>query len=314
MNKDNKEKNLNQIISPDTLSKKSESTKISEDTKPEKFSHFKRYRQNNLSRKTGIVSTVIYYYLTAIVIAAFIRQLVIGNYENCFTCALTLILFLIPNFIETKLKITLPQTLEVIIILFIFCAQMLGEIHSFYLKFHWWDDMLHTMNGFLMAAVGFSMVDILNKNDRFKFNLSPLFIAVVSFCFSMTIGVLWEFFEFSADRLLMLDMQKDTVVNAISSANLCLPGKGNVGVITGIENVIVQGSNLMINGSAAEGGTYALNLGGYLDIGLIDTLNDLFVNFIGAIVFSVFGYFYVKNRGKGQKFIERFVPHKYRES
>ena len=113
------------------------------------------YRRNNLSRGGGLFPTVLYYILTALVVAALIRYAVTGSYENCFTCALTLILFLIPNFIETKLKITLPQTLEVIIILFIFCAEMLGELHSFYVRFSWWDDMLHTMNGFLMAAVGF---------------------------------------------------------------------------------------------------------------------------------------------------------------
>lgn len=266
------------------------------------------YRQNNLSRKGGIFPTILYYILTALVVAALIRCTITGNYENSFTCALTLILFLIPNFIEAKLKITLPQTLEVIIILFIFCAEMLGELHSFYVKFSWWDDMLHTMNGFLMAAVGFSMVDILNENDRFKFNLSPLFIAVVAFCFSMTIGVLWEFFEFSADRLLLTDMQKDTVINTISSVSLNPSGINSTEVISGIDNVILTGKNLMINGTAAEGGQYMMNLGGYLDVGIIDTMSDLFVNFIGAVVFSVFGYFYVKNRGKAQKFIERFIP------
>lgn len=268
------------------------------------------YRRNNLSRGGGLFPTVLYYILTALVVAALIRYAVTGSYENCFTCALTLILFLIPNFIETKLKITLPQTLEVIIILFIFCAEMLGELHSFYVRFSWWDDMLHTMNGFLMAAVGFSMVDILNKNDRFKFNLSPLFIAIVSFCFSMTIGVLWEFFEFSADRLLFTDMQKDTIINMISSVNFNPSGINSTEIISGIDNVILTGENLMINGAAADGGQYVMNLGGYLDVGIIDTMNDLFVNFIGAVVFSVFGYFYVKNRGKAQKFIECFIPKK----
>lgn len=278
-----------------------------------KHSGFKRYRRNNLSRKGGLATTIVYYVLTAVVIAALVRQAVIGSYENCFTCALTLVLFLIPNFIETKLKITLPQTLEVIIILFIFGAEILGELNAFYIKFPWWDDMLHTMNGFLMAAVGFSMVDILNKNDRFKFNLSPLFIAVVSFCFSMTIGVLWEFFEFSADRLLMMDMQKDTVVSSIYSVLLNGSGANSAVKISGIEDILLQGQNLTVNG-VPVGGEYSADIGGFLDIGLYDTMNDLFVNFIGAVVFAVFGFFYVKNRGKGHTFIERFIPHRLRSS
>lgn len=273
----------------------------------------RRYRRNNLSRKTGLATTIVYYVLTAVVIAALVRQAITGNYENCFTCALTLVLFLIPNFIETRLKITLPQTLEVIIVLFIFGAEILGELNAFYIKFPWWDDMLHTMNGFLMAAVGFSMVDILNKNDRFKFNLSPLFIAVVSFCFSMTIGVLWEFFEFSADRLLMMDMQKDTVVNSVYSVLLNGSGANSAVKITGIEDILLQGQNLTVNGIPV-GSEYSADIGGFLDIGLYDTMNDLFVNFIGAVVFAVFGFFYVKNRGKGHTFIEKFIPRKLRST
>lgn len=265
------------------------------------------YKHENFKKKKNRVTAITYYILTFLVIAALVLQAIEGNYENCFTCALTLVLFLIPNFVETRLKITLPQTLEVIIILFIFAAEMLGEINAFYLKLPWWDTMLHTLNGFLMAAIGFSMVDILNKNDRFKFQLSPLFVAIVAFCFSMTIGVLWEFFEHFADIITLTDMQKDTVVSAISSVDLNPAGKNVAYTISGIENVIVEGGKLMLNGQAVEGGQYSLNVGGYLDIGLMDTMKDMFVNFIGAVVFSVLGYFYIKTRGKGN-FIKRFIP------
>lgn len=263
----------------------------------------KAYQRKNL-RRDNLVTSIVYQILTAIVILVLAEQAVEGRYENCFTCALTLILFLMPNFFEKRLKITLPQTLEVIIILFIFAAEMLGEIRAFYLRFSWWDDMLHTMNGFLMAAIGFSMVDILNKNDRFKFHLSPLFIAVVSFCFSMTIGVLWEFFEFFMDHFFLTDMQKDTVLNVVSSVNLNRDGKNIASYIQGIGDVIIRGDNLTLNGVTV--GEYSLGLGGYLDIGLIDTMKDLFVNFIGAVVFSILGYIYIKNRGKG--FVDRFIP------
>ena len=271
------------------------------------------YKKHNFDKRSSIITSVVYHLLTTIVIAMLVVQAISGNYENCFTCALTLILFLIPNFVETRLKITLPQTLEIIIILFIFAAQMLGEISAFYLKFSWWDDMLHTLNGFLMAAVGFSSVDILNKSERFKFRLSPLVIAIVSFCFSMTIGVLWEFCEFSCDWLLHTDMQKDTILQTISSVNLTPNNQNVASCLQGIENVIAEGSHLTLNGQPVAGGTYLLNGGGYIDIGIFDTMSDLFVNFIGAVVFSILGYFYVKNRGKGN-FIERFIPRKQNEN
>ena len=138
----------------------------------------------------------------------------------------------------------------------------------------------------------------MNRNERFSFALSPTFMAIVAFCFSMTIGVMWEFFEFAMDWFFRLDMQKDTVVNTIGSVMLDPTGGNNPGVIRNITDVIVVQS---------DGTQTALGLGGYLDIGLLDTMEDLFVNFIGAFTFSIIGYFYVRSRGKN-KFAKRFIP------
>ena len=194
---------------------------------------------------------------------------------------------------QRNFGIELPGTLEIIILLFIFSAEILGEIQAYYTYFHGWDTMLHTLNGFLCAAIGFSLVDLFNRNERFSLSLSPVFMAIVAFCFSMTVGVLWEFFEFGMDRLFMMDMQKDTVVNAITSVMLD-PTNSNIPVtIDGITSVTINGQEL--------------GLGGYLDIGLYDTMGDLFVNFIGAAVFSTIGYFYIKQRGKG-KLAKAFIP------
>ena len=125
----------------------------------------------------------LYLVLRVLVILVMIAQFFNGNYENVFLCILTLILFLVPSFIQLNYHIKLPGTLEVIILLFIFAAEILGEIHAYYILFPFWDTMLHTLNGFLAAAIGFSMVDILNRNERFSFELSPIFMAIVAFCF-----------------------------------------------------------------------------------------------------------------------------------
>lgn len=248
-------------------------------------------------RNNRIVAAV-YFVLRFFVVLVMIAQLFNRNFENFFLCILTLILFLIPSFLERKIKIELPGTLEVIILLFIFAAEILGEIQAYYIAFPYWDTMLHTMNGFLCAAIGFSLVDILNRNDRFSISLSPLYLAIEAFCFSMTIGVLWEFFECTMDQVFFLDMQKDSIINHISSVMLD-PNASNVPYgFTDITDVIVV---------TADGTQHALGLGGYLDIGLLDTMMDLFVNFIGAVIFSVVGYFYVKSRGKGT-FARRFIP------
>lgn len=240
-------------------------------------------------------SFIVYTCLRVLVIIMAVIQVLNQNYENVFLCILTLFLLILPSAAQVTMRIELPTVLESIILIFIFAAEILGEISEFYLLFPFWDTILHTMNGFLAAAIGFSMVDLLNRSDKVLFQLSPLFTAIVALCFSMTIGVVWEFFEFAMDQLGGLDMQKDTVIHTISSVMLNSQGKNVPVVISGIEEVMVNGQEL--------------GLGGYLDIGLLDTMEDLIVNFIGAVVFSVFGYFYVKNRGKGN-LVWRLIPRK----
>ena len=240
----------------------------------------------------------VYLVLRALVIAVMVRAFFRGAYENMFMCGLTLVLMILPSILTKKLKIYLPSTLEIVILCFIFAAEILGEISSFYINVPHWDTMLHTINGFLCAAVGFALVDLFNRDERFTFKLSPLFLAVVAFCFSMTIGVLWEFFEFSADHFFATDMQKDTIVRQINTVELDETRTNKVVKIKNIDDVIIVHS---------DGTEESLGLGGYLDIGIIDTMKDLFVNFIGAVVFSILGFIYVKTRGKG-KIASSFIP------
>lgn len=238
-------------------------------------------------------SFIVYMTLRVLVILMMVLQFFNRNYENVFLCILTLLLLVIPSLIQINLKIELPTALEITILVFIFAAEILGEIQSYYIRIPVWDTALHTINGFLMAAIGFALVDILNRSKKVSMNLSPLFVSIVAFCFSMTIGVIWEFFEFGMDCFVGFDMQKDTIVNAINSVMLDPTNSNVVMRIPDITDVVVNGKSL--------------GLGGYLDIGLVDTMKDLIVNFIGAVVFSVIGYFYIKNRGKGT-FAKRFIP------
>ena len=242
--------------------------------------------------------TLVYILLRTSVVLVMLAQIFNRNFENVFLCVLTLLLFMMPSFMKRKLDVELPNTLEIIILLFIYAAEILGEIGAYYVTFPYWDTVLHTLNGFLCAAIGFSLVDILNRSSSERFNLSPLYMAIVAFCFSMTVGVIWEFFECTMDQLFFLDMQKDTVVSAIGSIMLDAPGGNHPVVIKNITDVIIV---------QADGTQTALGLGGYLDIGLLDTMEDLFVNFIGALTFSIIGYFYVKSRGEN-KFAKRFIP------
>ncbi len=225
---------------------------------------------------------LVYTGMRLLVLGIMILQIFNGNFENVFLCILTLILMILPSVVQATFKVEFPSLLEVIILCFIFAAEILGEISAFYIKFPYWDTILHTLNGFLCAAIGFSLVDIMNRESRIRFELSPLFMAITAFCFSMTIGVLWEFLEFAVDSICMLDMQKDTVITSIHSTFLD-PTKSNHCVdILNISEVTIDGKPLQVNG--------------YLDIGLIDTMYDMIVNFIGAFSFSILGFIYVKRR------------------
>ena len=235
----------------------------------------------------------VYVALRLIVLAELVMSIIRGEYESAFICLLVLALFILPFFIQQNFGIQLPSVLEIIILLFIFAAEILGELECYFITYPNWDSMLHTTTGFLCAATGFALIDILNRNSRIKFQLSPVYVALAAFCFSMTVGVLWEFFEFGMDRVFHLDMQKDTVVQSITSVMLDPTNSNTPITIDGIHSVAVNGTDLGFDG--------------YLDIGLYDTMEDLFVNFIGAVTFGVIGYFYIKHRGKG-KLAQAFIP------
>ena len=250
-----------------------------------------RMKERLGSRSKSVMA--VYIVLCILVIFALVRSIMLGNFENAFICVLVLFLFFLPSIIEKKFHIDLPDTLEIIILVFIFASEILGELQGYFIHYSNWDTLLHTTWGFLCAALGFSLVDIINRNARIKFYLSPVFVAIVAFCFSMTVGVFWEFFEFSVDRFFAKDMQKDTVIQQITSVALD-PTNRNIPItISNIQDVVVNGESL--------------GLGGYLDIGLYDTMGDLIVNLIGAVVFSIIGYIYVKTRGKG-RFAKRYIP------
>lgn len=230
------------------------------------------YRQN---RKTFIFYTV----LRVLVFLTMIRCIVTGNYQNAMLCLLSLLLFMIPAFLQDKMKIEIPPVFQVIIFGFIFAAEILGEVDHFYVRIHGWDTMLHTMNGFLCAAVGFSLIYLLNRGSD-NVNLSPFYLTLVAFCFSMTVGVVWEFFEFTMDQLFFLDMQKDFIVKEFGSVTLDPANMGTPIDVAGITETIIH---------TASGETYTI-ADGYLDIGILDTMKDLLVNLLGAVAFSCIGY------------------------
>jgi len=142
-----------------------------------------------------------------------------------------------PKWLHQKIGINIPSVMIIIYVVFIYCAIYLGEVRNFYYLIPHWDTVLHTFSGVALGALGFSIVSLLNKSDTVEFSLSPVFIAVFAFCFALSLGVIWEFFEFTMDCLTdgnsqryalengellvgqaaLMDTMKDLIVNAIGA-------------------------------------------------------------------------------------------------
>ena len=168
-----------------------------------------------------------------------------------FQCILGVIGFFLPNFISRRTKIVIPSKMYIAYILFLYGAVFLGEVRNYYHRVPHWDTMLHTLSGAMFGALGFSVVNILNKNEKVHVKLSPIFVALFSFLFAVTLGVMWEIFEYGVDGLLGVNMQK----------------------------------------FALENGT---QLSGRLAV--VDTMQDLIVDSIGAFIMSAIGYISLKHK------------------
>ena len=175
-------------------------------------------------------------------------------------CAAGVIVIFLPTILERKLKMEIPGFMQVMFFIFLYGAIYLGEVHSFYYRFANWDTILHTFSGGMLGALGFSVVSLLNRSEKVRINLSPLFVSLFAFCFAIMVGVLWEIYEFTFDGLLGLNMQKFRLE-----------------------------SGEMLVGREA----------------LADTMEDLIVDAIGALVMVVIGFFSIKKYK--QKVIESQV-------
>lgn len=158
--------------------------------------------------------------------------------------------------------------------LFTFCTlyaigPLLGDVYKLYYLTTWWDDLLHFSGGIVFAILGFYLFKFINKNNK----TNVLCTALFALFFSITVSCVWEFIEYGVDSVFMTDMQVDTVVTNLNSYYFG-DGVGVVGSIEDIESVIVNGQLLEING--------------YLDIGLHDTMHDMLVETLGGVIICTF--------------------------
>lgn len=123
-------------------------------------------------------------------------------------CILGLAVMLLPTVIERKWRLGITNLIHILYYVFLYCAVFLGEVFEFYYLIPCWDSILHFFSGAMLGALGFILVDLLNRNEKVRVSLSPLFVAVFAFCFALAAGAVWEIYEFTGDSLLGLNMQK----------------------------------------------------------------------------------------------------------
>lgn len=223
------------------------------------------------TRNPGIarsISAVLYIFVGICLIGSIISS----DPASAGFCILALISFLATVLCENCFKVYFTPFIRIIIQLFIFSALILGEMCFLYGRIKIWDVLLHFTSGFIFGAVGVSLCIRLNKKTLDSMGLSPNFIVIAIIGFSVFVGVIWEFFEFICDNSFQTDMQKDSFIDSIYSITLDSRGENHTAKIYGIDSFSVQGR---------------IYKGGYLDIGLIDTMKDMAVNFAGAIVFGI---------------------------
>ena len=199
--------------------------------------------------------------------------IVTGDFDNLAICIATFAYILIPSAIEKMFSCKVNPILYAACILYAVCP-LLGDGYKLYYITCWWDKLLHTFAGVAFAIFGVFLFDYINRNHA-----NIVAVGIFALCFSVTVSVIWEFVEFTSDTLLKTDMQRDTFVYSINSYILG-DAIGEVGRIESIENVTVNGKVLT---------------GGYLDIGLIDTIKDMLFESLGALAFSVI---YMVDKGR----------------
>ena len=123
-------------------------------------------------------------------------------------CTVGIFAMLLPKFLHERFSIRIPAGMMLMYVIFLYCSIYLGEVRSFYYAVPYWDTILHTFSGGMLGTLGFSLITILNGTEKVPVNLSPIFVVIFAFCFAVTLGTIWEFYEFFADGILGTNMQK----------------------------------------------------------------------------------------------------------
>lgn len=187
--------------------------------------------------------------LQATLVVGIVLSVLQGRWLTAAVTAAIVIVTLFPLLLGRRFNVFIPAEFEVLAIVFVYASLFLGEVQGYYLRYWWWDAILHTGSGFLLGILGFLLVYVLNEREDIKLQMQPRFVALFAFMFSVGIGALWEIFEFAMDQIFGMNMQKS---------------------------------------------------------GLVDTMWDLIVDTVGALIISLLGWSWLRTAGTNS-FLERWI-------
>ncbi|MDO4567683.1 MAG: hypothetical protein Q4B99_01855 [Clostridia bacterium] len=211
-------------------------------------------------------SLLVFCVLEAFALYSAVSCALTGTAQQVALSLVSVLLFALTYSVEWLFRLQMSSAMEIMCM--VFCiGPLAGSVYKLYFVFEPFDKLLHTFSGFLGAAIGFGVPDLLDSENR---SHSRLLKCVSAFCVAMTFAGLWEFLEYAGDRLLGTDMQNDTIVTEFSS--YLLGGDLNTPpTISGIDEVVINGELVLT--------------GGYIDIGIIDTMRDMLVCAVGSLAF-----------------------------
>lgn len=235
-------------------------------------------------------SDIIYVLLFLLTLISSIISLVNKDYRNSIIAIITVIIISIPYLLERKRKLKFSHIFKILIYLFIFSNSILGEVYHFYIDYKYWDFILHMAGGFIFTSIGLSLIC--------KYKINFLIVLILTLSFSMTVSLTWEFVEYTSDKIFYTDTQKDTLIKDIASVSIDNVKNYKEEKVLEIEETILYGKNKKV---------LKVIKGGYLDIGLSDTMSDFFANFLGVFIFWVINYLSIYGK---KRFVNIFLVKK----
>lgn len=200
-------------------------------------------------RPLGVIHKRLTITLQIVLVTGAVLSIFEARWLLAFTTLVIVALTVVPFAVSRRFQILIPPEFEVLAVVFIYASLFLGEVRGYYVRFWWWDALLHTGSGFLLGITGFLLVHVLNEHEEVEIHMKPRFVALFAFMFAMGMGAVWEIFEFGMDQFFGLNMQKS---------------------------------------------------------GLVDTMWDLIVDGVGALVISLLGFGYLSTAGTNS-FLERWI-------